>query len=256
MKILVIGGTGLIGSKTVEQLRLRGYKVIAASPSSGVDTLTGQGLDAAMAGVDVVIDVTNSPSFDDQAVRDFFERSGRHLSAAERQAGVKHHLALSVVGTDRLAASGYFRGKMVQEKWIRDAGIPYTIVRSTQFFEFLMGIVEASADGEDIRLSSALMQPIGSDDVALALADVALATPINDVVEIAGPDAFPLSDLARQFLAAIGDSRKVVADAEAPYFGAVLQQETLLPGPHARLGSLTFPQWVRQAGLAHNGAVR
>lgn len=250
MKILVIGGTGLIGSKTVADLRARGHDVVAASPTSGVDTITGEGLDAAVAGAEVVIDVANSPSFEDQAVLEFFRTSGRNLLAAELKAGVRHHLALSVVGTDRLSASGYFRGKIAQEQLVRSSGVPYTIVHSTQFFEFLGGIVKASTGGGVIRLSPALLQPIASDDVAGAMADFALAAPVNGTVEIAGPDRFPLSALVARYLEVIGDPRKVEADRHAPYFGAELQQDTLLPGLNARLGMQTFQDWVVRSGLA------
>jgi uncharacterized protein YbjT (DUF2867 family) len=256
MKIVVIGGTGLIGSKVVDRLRKRGHEVLAAAPSSGVNTLTGEGLDEAMARTDVVVDVANSPSFEDRAVLDFFETSGRHIFAAETKAGVKHHLALSVVGTDRLAASGYFRGKIAQEKLIRASGVPYTIVHSTQFFEFLNSIVKSGAAGTEVRLSTALIQPIASDDVADAVTDYALGTPLNDTVEIAGPDAFSLSDLVQRFLTVIQDPRKVVPDIHAPYFGAELEEGTLLPADQARLGPVDFQSWVNHAGLARDGIVR
>ena len=252
MKILVIGGTGLIGSKTVAELRHRDHDVTAASPTLGVNTITGEGLDTAMVGTDVVIDVTNPPSHEDKAVLEFFETSGRNLFAAERKAGVKHHVALSIVGTDRLSASGYFRGKIAQERLIRFSGVPYTIVRSTQFFEFINGIVKANAKGETIRLSSALIQPIASDDVANAIADLAVAAPIDDIAEIAGPGQFPLFQLVKQLLAVIGDSRAVVADEQTLYSGAEIQQDTLLPGPGAYLGSLTFPEWLDSMRLANS----
>ncbi|MEO7051566.1 MAG: SDR family oxidoreductase [Rhodanobacter sp.] len=249
MKILVIGGSGLIGSKTVAHLREQGHEVNAASPESGVNTITNEGLDAAMVGTEVVIDVANSPSFEDKAVLEFFETSGRNLFAAERKAGVKHHVALSVVGTDRLAASGYFRGKIAQEKLIRESGMPYTIIHSTQFFEFLNGIVKASTNGDLIHLSSASIQPIGSDDVAIAVAEISVGAPVNGKVEIAGPDIFPLAALVQQFLTIIGDPREVVVDQRAPYFGAELQHDTLLPGAAAHLGSLNLQDWVEQTGL-------
>jgi uncharacterized protein YbjT (DUF2867 family) len=249
MKILVIGGTGLIGSKTVAHLRDHGHEVNAASPASGVNTITGEGLDAAMAGTDEVIDVANSPSFEDKAVLEIFEKSGRNLFAAERKVGVKHHVALSVVGTDRLAASGYFRGKIAQEKLIRESGVPYTIIHSTQFFEFLNGIVKASAKGESIHLSTASIQPIASDDVARVVAKMSVSAPVNGVVEIAGPDTFPLSGLVQKFLTVIGDPRDVVADEHALYFGAELQQDTLLPGPGAHLGTLDLTTWLKRSGL-------
>jgi uncharacterized protein YbjT (DUF2867 family) len=246
MKILVIGGTGLIGSKVVERLRAHGHEVNAASPSSGVNTITGEGLDAAVAGVHTVLDLANSPSFEDRAVLEFFETAGRNLFAAEQKAGVQHHLALSVVGTGRpaFAASGYIRAKMAQEALVRASGIPYTIVRSTQFFEFLNGIASEGAGDQGIHLSTGLMQPIASDDVADAVADYARGKPRNDVVEIAGPDKAPLAEWVRRFLAAIGDPRHVVADPDAPYFGARLEQDTLLPDDPARIGKQDFAAWL------------
>lgn len=250
MKMLVIGGTGLIGSKIVAELHNRDHDVMAASPTSGVNTITGDGLDSAMVASNVVIDVTNPPSREDNAVLEFFETSGRNLFAAERKAGVKHHVALSIVGTDRLSASGYFRGKIAQERLIRSSGIPYTIVRSSQFFEFINGIVKASAKGQTIRLPSVLLQPIASDDVANAMADFALVGPVNGVVEIAGPKRFPMFQLVKQLLATIGDSREVVANEQVLYFGAEVQQDTLLPGLGARLGLLTFPKWLDSMKLA------
>lgn len=256
MKILVIGGTGLIGSKTVAELHHRNHEVTAVSPTSGVNTITGEGLDIAMLGTDVVIDVTNPSSREDKAVLEFFETSGRHLFAAERKAGVKHHVALSIVGTDRLSASGYFRGKIAQERLITSSGVPYTIVRSTQFFEFINGIVKASAKGGTIRVPSALMQPIASDDVANAIADLAVAEPVNGVVEIAGPERTPIFELVKQLLASMGDSRDAVEDEQALYSGAELQQDTLLPGSDARLGSLTFLQWLDSMRLARLQAKR
>ncbi|MFC5526927.1 SDR family oxidoreductase [Rhodanobacter ginsengisoli] len=256
MKIVVIGGTGLIGSKVVERLRRRGHEVVAAAPSQGIDAVTGEGLDAAMAGADIVVDVANSPSFEDKAVMDFFETSGRHLVAAEKKAGVKHHVALSVVGTGRpaFATSGYIRAKMAQEKLIRSAGIPYTIVHSTQFFEFLGGIAGDGGQGQEIRLSSGLMQPIASDDVADAVADYALGTAVDGTVEIAGPEKAPLAEWVQRFLTATGDSRKVVADPKAPYFGAVLEPDTLLPGDGARLGKQDFHDWFARSAFARQGA--
>jgi uncharacterized protein YbjT (DUF2867 family) len=252
MKIVVIGGTGLIGSKVVERLRKHGHEVIPAAPSTGVNALTGEGLDEAMAGTDVVVDVANSPSFEDKAVLDFFETSGRNLIAAEKKAGVKHHVALSVVGTGRtaFAASGYIRAKMAQEKLIRAAGIPYTIVHSTQFFEFLNGIAGDGANKREIRISTGLMQPIASDDVADAVTDYALGPAINGTVEIAGPEKAPMAELVQRFLTATGDSRKVVADSKAPYFGAVLEPDTLLPGDGARLGVQNFQAWFARSAFA------
>ncbi|SPA31369.1 conserved hypothetical protein; UDP-glucose 4-epimerase domain [Cupriavidus taiwanensis] len=246
MKIVVIGGTGLIGSKVVARLAAQGHEVVAASPQTGVNALTGEGLEQALAGAKVVVDVANSPSFADDAVLHFFETSGRNLAAAEKAAGVGHHVALSVVGTDKLAQSGYFRGKIAQEALIRNAGIPYTIVRSTQFLEFLGGIAESGADGDAIRLSSASIQPIASDDVAEAVADQALADPVNGIVDIAGPQRFALSDLVQRYLEATGDPRKVVVDARARYFGAELDDGTLVPEGPARLGKTSFEAWLRQ----------
>ncbi|MBB3009051.1 SDR family oxidoreductase [Cupriavidus alkaliphilus] len=246
MKIVVIGGTGLIGSKVVARLAAQGHEVVAASPQTGVNALTGEGLAQALAGAQVVVDVANSPSFADDAVLHFFETSGRNLAAAEKAAGIAHHVALSVVGTDKLAQSGYFRGKIAQEALIRNAGIPYTIVRSTQFLEFLGGIAESGADGDAIRLSSASIQPIASDDVAEAVADQALADPANGIVDIAGPQRFALSELVQRYLAATNDPRKVVVDAKAPYFGAELEDGTLVPDGPARLGKTSFEAWLRQ----------
>jgi uncharacterized protein YbjT (DUF2867 family) len=245
MKIVVIGGTGLIGSKLVTLLRARGHEALAASPNSGVNTLTGEGLDAALAGSDVVVDVANSPSFADDAVLEFFTTSGRNLLAAARRAGVKHHVALSVVGTQRLTGSGYFRAKIAQEELIRASGLPYTIVHSTQFFEFLGGIVSSAGQDDTIALSPAFIQPIASDDVAAAMADVVLGAPANGIVEIAGPDRFRLADLVRDYLAARGDSRTVRADVHARYFGAELQEDTLVPHGAARLGAIRIGSWLQ-----------
>lgn len=243
MKIVVIGGSGLIGSKTVGKLREAGHEVVAASPATGVNTLTGEGLADVLQGTQVVLDVANSPSFEDKAVLEFFETSGRNLLAAEAAAGVEHHVALSVVGTDLLAESGYFRGKIAQEKLVRESRIPYTIVRSTQFFEFLGGIVQSSTDGDTVRLSPAFVQPIASDDVAAAMAACTLGSPVNGVVEIAGPERVRLSDLVRRFLAATHDPRQVVQDTHARYFGAELKDDTLVPGDNPRIGSLDFEAW-------------
>ncbi|KQW93526.1 NmrA family transcriptional regulator [Massilia sp. Root418] len=246
MKIVVIGGTGLIGSKTIKILQARGHEAIAASPNSGVNTVTGEGLAAALAGADVVIDVANSPSFADADVLAFFTASGNNLLKAEAEAGVKHHVALSVVGTQLLAESGYFRGKIAQENIIRQGKVPYTIVHSTQFFEFLGGIAQSGADGDTVRLSPAQVQPISSDDVALAMADYATGAPLNATVEIAGPQSFPLSGLVQQYLASIGDPRTVQADAGARYFGALLDERTLVPAGKARLGSATIQDWLQK----------
>lgn len=245
MNIVVIGGTGLIGSKLVTLLRARGHEALAASPNSGVNTLTGEGLDAALEGRDVVVDVANSPSFADDAVLDFFTTSGRNLLAAARRAGVRHHVALSVVGTQRLAESGYFRAKIAQEELIRASGLPYTIVHSTQFFEFLSGIAASAGQDDTIALSPAYIQPIASDDVAAALADVVLGAPVNGIVEIAGPDRFRLSDLVRDYLAVKGDTRTVRADVHARYFGAELKEDTLVPQGAARLGASRIGNWLQ-----------
>ena len=247
MKIVVIGGSGLIGAKVVALLAGRGHRVVAASPASGVNTVTGEGLPAALAGAQVVVDVANSPSFEDKAVLAFFETSGRNLLAAEAAAGVSHHLALSVVGTERLLASGYFRAKMAQERLIRAASVPYTILRATQFFEFVGSIVDAATEGGEVRLSPALFQPIVSDDVAAALADLAVGTPRNGMVEVAGPEAFPLDKLARKFLAARHDSRTVIPDVHARYFGTELNDQSLTPGSSPRLGTTRFADWLARS---------
>lgn len=246
MKIVVIGGSGLIGSKVVTLLLARGHEVVAASPQSGVDTLTGRGLAHAVAGAEVVVDVANSPSFDDAAVLAFFETSGRNLLAAETAAGVSHHVALSVVGTDRLQGSGYFRGKAAQERLIKASGVPYTIVHSTQFFEFVSGIAEAgtSVDRKTVSLSPAQIQPIASDDIALAMVDFATGAPLNGTVEVAGPQRMRLHELVQEFLARRNDPRVVVADERARYFGAELDDDTLLPGRDARLGATSFADWL------------
>src|SRR5262245_40818485 len=215
MKIVIVGGTGLIGSKTVPILRQRGHEVVAASPNTGVNTITGEGLKDVLAGTQVVIDLANSPSFEDKAVLEFFETSGRNLLAAEAAAGVRHHVALSIVGTDRTPENGYFRAKVAQERLIKASAIPYTIIRSTQFMEFLKGIAAAATDGNTVRISPGLFQPIAADDVAPAVADVALAAPRNGIVEIAGPERAPFSDIVARYLKAIGDPRTVVSDPEA-----------------------------------------
>jgi uncharacterized protein YbjT (DUF2867 family) len=251
MKIVVIGGTGLIGSKLVDILRKRGHEAIAASPNSGVNTITGEGLDQALANTDVVVDVANSPSFADEAVMEFFTVSGRNLLAAAARAGVKHHVALSVVGTDRLAESGYFRAKIAQEKLIRESGLPYTIVHSTQFFEFLGGIAAAAGQGDAISLSPAFVQPISSDDVAMAMADVTLGAPLNGIVEIAGPDRFRLAELVQQYLAVKKDPRSVHTDVHARYFGAELKEDTLVPHGQARLGTVRLQTWLQSQAPAH-----
>ena len=244
MKIVVIGGSGLIGSKLVNKLRQRGHEVLAASPDSGVNTLTGEGLAEALTGAQVVVDVANSPSFEDAAVLKFFETSGRNLLAAESIAGVKHHVALSVVGTDRLQASGYFRAKLAQENLIKASPIPYTILRSTQFFEFLSRIAQASTDGKSLRVSGAFAQPIVSDDVVAALADLTLGAPINGTVEVAGPERFRLDDIVRRVLSANQDAREVITDNHSAYFGAELSDNMLTPDEGAIIGATRLEDWL------------
>jgi uncharacterized protein YbjT (DUF2867 family) len=245
MKIVVIGGSGLVGKKVVPNLLQRGHEVVAASPSSGVNTVTGEGLAPALAGAQVVVDLSNAPSWEDNAVLAFFETSGRNLLAAEAAAGIGHHVALSVVGTDRLLASGYFRAKMAQEKLIKAGAIPYTIVRATQFFEFVGGIAQFSTQGQTVRLPPALMQPISADDVAAVMADVALAKPLNGTLELAGPERIRQDDLVRQFLKATGDTRTVITDPKAPYYGVAVNDQSLTPGDHPRLGPTRFEDWLR-----------
>ena len=247
MKIVVIGGTGLIGSKLVGILRSKGHEVLAASPDSGVNTITGEGLDAALAGAQVVVDVANSPKFEDEAVKKFFETSGTNLLAAEARAGVKHHVALSIVGTDRVPDSGYLRAKALQEDLIRKSGIPYSILRSTQFFEFIGRIAQEAGDGRSVRVSGAMFQPILSTDVVAALADITLGQPLNAIVEVGGPEKFRMTDLVRRVMQAKGDSREVITDEHAPYFGAELDDESLVAGPNARLGAKHFEDWLRES---------
>jgi uncharacterized protein YbjT (DUF2867 family) len=249
MKIVVIGGTGLIGSKTVAILRKGGHEVVAASPNSGVNTITGQGLKEAVAGAQVVIDLANSPSFEDKAVLEFFQTSGRNLLAAEAAAGVRHHVALSIVGTDR-SDNGYFRAKVAQEKLIETSSTPYTIIRSTQFLDFLGAIAASSADGSIVRLSPGLFQPIAADDVAAIVADVALAAPRNGIVEIAGPERAPFNEIVARYLKAVGDPRQVVRDPEARYFGGRVEERSLVPLGEARLGRIGFDEWLRRSQAA------
>jgi uncharacterized protein YbjT (DUF2867 family) len=246
MKIVVIGGTGLIGSKTVPILRQAGHEVVAASPNSGVNTITGEGLEKAVAGAEVVIDLANSPSFEDKAVLEFFQTSGRNLHAAEAAAGVRHHVALSIVGTDRTPDNGYFRAKVAQEKLIEASGIPYTIIRSTQFLEFLKGIADSSMDGDKVRVSPGLFQPIAADDVAAMVADVALAPPRNGIVEIAGSERAPFNEIVARYLQAVGDQRQVVRDPEARYFGGRVEEHSLVPLGEARLGRIGLDEWLRR----------
>jgi len=247
MKIVVIGGTGLIGAKLVKNLQQQGQEVVAASPSSGVNTITGEGLAKAVSGAEVVVDVANAPSWEDKAVLEFFETSGRNLLAAEKAAGVKHHVALSVVGTERLLASGYFRAKMAQETLIKASPIPYTIIRATQFFEFVGGIAQSATEGNTVRLPPALMQPIVSDDVAAVLADVAVKEPLNTMVEVAGPEPIRMDELVRQFLGAKRDARKVTTDVSATYFGIKVDDKSLSPGINPRLGSTRFGDWLKNS---------
>ena len=247
MKIIVIGGTGLIGSKAVAILRQGGHEVLAASPNSGVNTITGEGVKETVAGAQVVIDLANSPSFENKAVLEFFETSGRNVHAAEAATGVGHHVALSIVGTDRSPDNGYFRAKVAQEKLIEAAGIPYTIIRSTQFLEFLRAIADSSAAGNVVKLSPGLFQPIAADDVAAFVADVALAPPRNGIVEIAGPERAPFNAIVARYLKAVGDPREVVKDPEARYWGSRVEERSLVPLGEARLGHIGLEEWVRRS---------
>ena len=250
MKIVLIGGTGLIGTKTVVILRQAGHEVIAASPGTGVNTITGEGLSQAMAGTQVVVDLANSPSFEDKAVLEFFETSGRNLLAAEAEAGVRHHVCLSIVGTDGTPDNGYFRAKVAQEKLIEASGIPYTIIRSTQFLEFLGRIADSSADGNVVRVSPGLFQPIAADDVAAIVAEVALAAPRHGIVEIAGPERAPFNDIVARYLQAVGDPREVVRDPEARYYGGRVEERSLVPLGDARLGRIGLDEWLRRRSPA------
>jgi uncharacterized protein YbjT (DUF2867 family) len=247
MKIVVIGGTGLIGSKTVVILRRGGHEVVAASRKCGVNTVTGEGLKEAIAGAQVLIDLSNAPSFDAGAVLEFFETSGRNLLAGEAVAGVRHHVALSIVGTDRVPGQGYYRAKVAQEKLIEASGIPYTIIRSTQFLEFLGGIADASTDGSVVKLPPGLLQPIAADDVAAVVAEVALGNPRNGTIEIAGPERAPFNEFVARYLKAVGDRRKVVKDSDARYFGGRLHENSLVPLGEARLGRLNLEEWLRHS---------
>jgi uncharacterized protein YbjT (DUF2867 family) len=247
MKIVVIGGSGLIGKKVVNDLRQRGHEVVAASPSSGVNALTGEGLARAFAGAAVVVDVSNSPSFADAAVLEFFETSTRNLLAAEREAGVGHHVALSVVGADHLPESGYMRAKVAQEGLIKASKVFYTIVRATQFFEFVGGIAQSATEGNAVRVPPALMQPILSDDVASALAEIAVGEPLNGTVELAGPEPIRQVELIRQFLIANRDAREVITDIHARYFGTELNDQSLTPGANPRLGPTRFADWLTRS---------
>jgi uncharacterized protein YbjT (DUF2867 family) len=244
MKIVVIGGTGLIGSNVVKKLQAHGHDAMPASPDTGVNTLTGAGLTAALTGADVVVDVSNSPSFEDAAVMEFFETSTRNILAAEATSGVGHHVALSVVGADRLAESGYMKAKMAQEKLIKNSGVAYSIVHATQFFEFAIRMADDASDGDTVRVPPVLIQPMAADDVATAVCDVALAAPLNNTIEIGGPQALRFEDFVRDRLRAAGDERVVVVDSRARYFGAHLNERTLLPGDVAELAATRFDDWL------------
>jgi uncharacterized protein YbjT (DUF2867 family) len=246
VKILVIGGTGRIGSKAVAILRQSGHEVVAASPNTGVNTITGEGVKEAVAGAQVVIDLANSPSFEDKAVLEFFETSGRNLLPAEAAAGIRHHVALSIVGIDR-SDNGYFRAKVAQENLIKASGIPYTIIRSTQFMEFLGGIADSSTDGNVVRLPPGLFQPIAADDVAANLADNSLAPPRNGIVEIAGPERAPFNEIVARYLKAVGDPREVVRDPQARYWGGRVEELSLVPLGEARLGRIGLDEWLRRS---------
>jgi uncharacterized protein YbjT (DUF2867 family) len=246
MKIVVIGGTGLIGSKLVKKLREHGHEAVAASPNNGVNSITGEGLADALKGASVVVDVTNSPSWEDAAVLKFFETSTRNLLTYESAAGVKHHVALSVVGTERLLESGFFRAKLAQENLIKASSIPYTIVHATQFFEFLKGLADISFDGEKVRLAPVLFQPMAADDVASAVGRIAVGPPANSTVEIAGPEQFRLDELVRRRLTTLKDPREVIADSNARYSAAKVSERTLLPGDNARLGETRFETWLSE----------
>jgi uncharacterized protein YbjT (DUF2867 family) len=248
MKIVVIGGTGLIGSKLVALLRQRGQEVLAASPNSGVNTITGEGLSAALAGAQVVVDVANSPSFEDAAVMNFFETAGRNLLAAEKEAGVRHHIALSIVGADRLPDSGYLRAKMAQENLIKASGTPYTILRSTQFFEFVGRIADEGTEGNRVRVPAAFIQPSVSDDVVAALAEIALGSPVNGTIEVGGPERFRFDEIIGRVLGIKNDKRTVTADAHARYFGTELQDDSLVPIGKARIGETRFETWIGRSG--------
>jgi len=247
MKIVVIGGTGLIGSKTIPILRQGGHEAVAASPNTGVNTITGEGLAKALAGAQVVVDLANAPVWEDKAVLEFFQTSGRNLLAAEATAGVQHHVAVSIVGTDRSPDNGYFRAKVAQEKVIESSRIPYTIIRSTQFMEFLGGIAAEGTKGNVVRISPGLFQPIAADDVAATVADVAIGAPRNGIVEIAGPERAPFNEIIARYLKAIGDPREVVSDPEARYFGGRVEERSLVPLGEARLGRIGIDEWVRRS---------
>jgi uncharacterized protein YbjT (DUF2867 family) len=246
MRLVVIGGTGRIGTKVVQQLTGQGHEALAASPNTGVDATTGRGLPEALARTEVVVDVSNAPSWEDAAVLAFFESSGRNLARAEKEAGVRHHVALSVVGTDRLQESGYFRAKLAQERLIKGSGIPYTIVRATQFFEFLGAIATAGAEDGHVRLPNASFQPMAAEDVAQAVADAALGAPVNGTIEIAGPERLPMSELVARYLKLTNDPRKVISDPQARYYGIRVDDRSLVPGDSPHLGTIRLEEWLRQ----------
>ena len=250
MKIVVIGGTGLIGSNVVSRLQKRGHEVIAASPNTGINTITGEGLADALVGAQVVVDLANSPNFEDHAVMEFFQTAGRNLLAAEAAAGVRHHIALSVVGSDRLPLSGYLRAKVAQENLIKTASIPYTILRSTQFFEFAAGIAQSATNGQSVRLPIALFQPVAADDVAALVARIALVAPLNQTVELGGPELIAMDEFVRRYLETMGDPRVVVGDPHAKYFGTELDDSSLNPGRNPHIGGITFDEWLNRARIA------
>ena len=250
MKIVVIGGSGLIGSKVVARLKEKGHETVAASPNTGVNTLTGEGLADALNGADAVVDVSNAPSWEDAAVMDFFTTSTRNLLSAEGGAGVGHHVVLSVVGSDRLPDSGYLRAKVAQEKLVTDSKVPYTLVRATQFFEFVQGIIDGATDGNTVRLAPVLVQPIAADDVAPLVADAALAPPNNGIVDIAGPERAPFNEIIARYLKAVGDARQVVREPGARYWGGLVDDRSLVPLGEARLGHITLEEWLHRAKAA------
>ncbi|MET7751284.1 SDR family oxidoreductase [Micromonospora sp. NPDC005367] len=248
MKIVVVGGTGLIGSKLVAKLREQGHDAVPASPKTGVNTITGEGLAEALAGASVVVDVANAPSWEDEAVLEFFKTSTRNLLAADAAAGVGHHVALSIVGTDRLPENGYFRAKLAQEKLIEDSSIPFSIVHATQFFEFVKGIADSAADGDTVRMAPVLFQPMAGDEVAEALGRVSVGSPVNGRVEIAGPEQLRMDEFFRNALAALGDPREVATDPHARYFGSELDERSLVPDDGAVLGEIKYADWLDRTG--------